>query len=288
MKKIGIIYHPSLQAAKKLAEELAKTIRSSNCQAWLYPASEGDKATAQLEGTDLVLTVGGDGTILRAAWLVVPRPIPIVGINLGRLGFMTELTAEEVKEKLPAFIKGDGWLDQRTMLQADLIPGGAAGKTSTRQTFHALNDVVLSKGASANIVYIRAMINGELLTTYRGDGVIVATATGSTAYALAAGGPILYPQATDFVLQPIVSHLSLSSALVLPASTRLELEVDTDHQAVLSVDGRVNLPLNTGDRVEVRDSPYRLRFLRGQPSSSFYSMLKKRLIDRQANSWDPK
>lgn len=288
MKKIGIIYHPSLQAAKKLAEELVKTIRSSKRSAWLYPASEGDKAAAQLEGTDLVLTVGGDGTILRAAWLVVPRPIPIVGINLGKLGFMTELTAEEVKEKLPALLRGEGWLDQRTMLQADLVPAGAPSKTAAAQTFHALNDVVLSKGASANIVYIKAMINGELLTTYRGDGVIVATATGSTAYALAAGGPILYPQAADFVLQPIVSHLSLSSALVLPSTTRLELEVDTEHQGLLSVDGRVNLTLNTGDRVEIKDSPYRLRFLRGQPPSSFYSMLKKRLIDRQANSWNPK
>ena len=152
------------------------------CSAW-----EEEKAKPQVAGSDLILSIGGDGTILRAARAVVPHAVPIVGINLGHLGFMTELKATEALDKLPRLLGGEGWIEERTMLEAETVSDG--------KTFHVLNDVVVGRGSSARVVNIETRIDGEVLTTYRADGVIVATATGSTSYLLAAGGPILYPQA---------------------------------------------------------------------------------------------
>lgn len=127
------------------------------------------------------------------------------------------------------------------------------------------------------MVDIEAKINGEVMTIYRADGVIVATATGSTSYSLAASGPILYPQAKEILLKPICSHLTLDEALVLPSETVIELKVTTHHEAMLSCDGQVELPLNSGDAVTVKISPYVTRFLRIQPKTYFYSSLESRL-----------
>ncbi|MDP2954533.1 MAG: NAD(+)/NADH kinase, partial [Chloroflexota bacterium] len=239
---------------------------------WMGSAWEEDKAKEQVAGTDLIISIGGDGTILRAARIVVPWPIPILGINLGKLGFLTELSPQEALERVPAFLAGEGWVDERAMLQAELICGDA-----TKPPLHALNDVVVARRAMARVVYVATTIDGELLTTYKGDGVVVATATGSTGYVLAAGGPILHPQSRDMVLKPLLPHLTLDSALVLPPDTILELEVRTDHQAVVSLDGQVDMALASGDRVRVKLSPHQARFLRSQPPARFYHTMAQKL-----------
>ncbi|GAI07775.1 unnamed protein product, partial [marine sediment metagenome] len=198
MKKVGILYHPMIEAAYTLAKKLQDFLSSSSISVWLCSAWEGEKARAQVAETDLILSIGGDGTILRVAQAVVPGLTPITGINLGKLGFMTELSADEAVDKLPALLAGDGWIDERAVLEAELSPTNQEHKSA--RIFYALNDVVVARGAIARIVYVEASINGEPLTTYKADGVIVATATGSTGYSLAAGGPILHPQAKEFLL----------------------------------------------------------------------------------------
>ena len=247
-------------------------IRRTKCQqrvfAWLCSAWEGEKIKAQVNDTDLILSIGGDGTILRAVQAVVPEVTPITGINLGKLGFMTELSADEAADKLPALLAGEGWIDERAMLEAQL--------SDTEQIFYALNDVVLARGAIARIVYIEASIDGERLTTYKADGVIVATATGGTGYSLAAGGPILHPQAKEFILLPIMPHLSPAYPLVLPPKAVVKLRIITTHEATLSVDGHVNLPLSSGASITVRFGPHKARFLRIH-SEAFYSSLEQRL-----------
>jgi NAD+ kinase len=277
VKKIGILYHPMIQAAHTLAEELKDFLSARGVSVWLCSAWKGEQAKAQANDTDLILTIGGDGTILRAAQVAVPGRIPITGINLGRLGFMTELSAGEAKDRLPALLAGEGWLDDRAMLEAEL----GATESEPSRTFYALNDVVVARGAVARVVYIEASIDGQPLTTYKADGVIVATATGSTGYSLAAGGPILHPQAMEFLLLPIMPHLSPAYTMVLPATVVVSLRLTTAHQATLSIDGHINLPLSSGAVITVRHSSYTGRFLRIHPEAVFYGSLEQKLKGKQ-------
>ena len=273
MKRIGILYHPKIEGACSLAKKLEEFLSSKGVSVWLCSAWEGEKAKAQVNDTDLILSIGGDGTILRAAQVVVPRPIPITGINLGKLGFMTELGADEAVARLPALLAGEGWIDERALFEAELSAPGKELPT----IFYALNDVVVARGAVARLLHIEASIDDERLTTYKADGVIVATATGSTGYSLAAGGPILHPLAKELVMVPIVPHLSSAYALVLPSTAVVKLRVDTTHQATLCVDGHINLTLTNGAVVTVKHSSDTARFLRIHPGTSFYGSLEQRL-----------
>ncbi|MEE8414452.1 MAG: NAD(+)/NADH kinase, partial [Dehalococcoidales bacterium] len=252
MKKIGILYHPMKEAAYDLARKLEEFLGAKGVSTWVCSAWEGETARSQVNGTDLILSIGGDGTILRAAQLIVPEPTPITGINLGNLGFMTELSVDEAEEKLTALLAGEGWIDERSLIEAELSPGD--GKATSPQKFFALNDVVVARGEVNRVIYVEAIINDELLTTYKSDGVIVATATGSTGYALAAGGPVLHPQAKELVLIPITPHLSSSYSLVLPSTAAVKLRLSLAYSVTLSVDGHINLPISSGSVVTVKHS----------------------------------
>jgi len=274
MNKIGILYHPMIKAAYSLAKKLEEFLSSTGVSVWLCSAWEGEEARAQVNDTDLILSIGGDGTILRAVQAVVPHSIPITGINLGKLGFMTEFDADEAVAKLPALLSGEGWIDERATLEAELLP---AEETESPRLFYALNDVVVSRGAIARVVYVDASIDGEPLTTYKADGVIVATATGSTGYSLSAGGPILHPQAKELILLPIVPHLSPAYTLVLPSTAVVKLRLSSAHQAILSVDGHINLPLSNDAVVTVKHGSSKARFLRIRPQNAFYRSLEQKL-----------
>lgn len=268
-KKIGIVYHGRLDAAIDLSLDLEKTARKTVASVWRAAAADEEGIRAQAIDSDVVVAVGGDGTLLRAARALAGCPAPILGVNLGKVGFMTELTASEAMENMPRIMAVDGWIDTRAMLESS--------HASREDCFIALNDVVLGRGATCRIVCIETRIDGRLLTTYRADGVIVATATGSTSYALAAGGPIAYPQSRDILLQPVSPHLSLSRCLVLPPDAIIELAVATDRPATLSIDGQVDIPVLNGERVTVRLSNKVVRFLRFHPPTHFYESLTHKL-----------
>ena len=273
-KKVGILFQPKIQAAQDLAQQLAKVVGDLDAAVWICSSWEEDRAKEQADETELIICLGGDGTILRAARIANPRSIPILGINLGRVGFMTELRAEDALSRVPAFVKDEGRVEERTMLQAELI-------SADTPPFHALNDVVVGRGERCRLIRVTATVDGELLTTYKCDGVILATATGSTGYSLAAGGPILHPLAREILLLPIAAHLSLSTALVLPSDTKVKLEVSTTHGATLSIDGQIEVPLSDGSVVEVRRSPHVTRLLRSDQPTSFYETLMQRLAKRE-------
>ena len=279
MKRIGILYHPLNDAACSLSKEVHSFLELQGISAWLCSAWEGEKASILIQAgdTDLVVTIGGDGTILRAAQAVLPFSTPITGINLGKLGFMTELRADEAKSKLSDLLEGKGWIDERAMLETQLL----SADQEPPRIFHALNDIVVARGAIARVVYIEASIDGAPLTTYKADGVITATATGSTGYSLAVGGPILHPRAEEFLLLPILPHLSLPYVMVLPPTSEVTLRLSTSHEATLSIDGHINLPLSDGAVIAVKRSPRKVRFLRIHPQDSFYSSLEKKLKGRQ-------
>ncbi len=268
-KKIGIIYHGRHSAAISCSLELENSARQEGLTVWRAPAAAEEEIRKQARDCDLVLAVGGDGTLLRAAKGMAGCDAPIVGINLGRLGFMTEISAQEAMAKLPELLAGRGWIDARAMLQAE---------TSSQSTrFTALNDIVVGRGGTCRMIRVEARIDGQSLTTYRADGVIVATATGSTSYSLASGGPIVYPQSRDILLQPISPHLSLSSCLILPPGAMIELVVTTDRPATLSVDGQTDMVLHNGEKVTVRLSDKVVKFLRFHPPAHFYQSLTQKL-----------
>ena len=271
LKKVGILFHPRIAVAQELTQRLAETL-SGTASVWVCSAWEEEEARAKMAGTELVFSIGGDGTMLRAARIVVPNEAPILGINMGRLGFMTELSAAEAVERAVELVGGGGWLDERAMLQAE-VEGAPI--------LHALNDVAVVRGGRSRVVYVRTAIDGASLATYRGDGLIVATATGSTGYALAAGGPILYPQSKELLLQPVAAHLSLTTTLILPPEATVDLQVATDHQALLSIDGQVEVPLDDGARVRVKRSPHISRLLRVRPATSFYETLAQKLSNKK-------
>jgi len=273
-KKVGILFQPKIAAAEDLARQLAKVVGDLGVAVWVCSAWEEDRAREQAGETELVISLGGDGTILRAARVASPLSIPILGVNLGRLGFMTEVRPDDALSRVPAFVRGEGWGEERAMLQAELV-------SSDMPPFHALNDVVVGRGERCRLIRVKATVDGELVTTYKCDGLILATATGSTGYSLAAGGPMLHPLAREVLLQPIAAHLSLGTALVLPSEATVELEVRTTHQATLSIDGQIEVPLSDGAVVRVRRSPHITRLMRTQRSTLFYETLMQKLEKRE-------
>jgi NAD+ kinase len=274
-KTVGIIFNPGNEQAVAMAQELAKALGSDR-RCWTLSAGSEDTAGVPLEETDLAITVGGDGTILRAARMVVPYGIPILGVNLGRLGFMTELRGEDALERIPHYLEGGGWLEERAMLQIKSL-GKEGSSKSEDGPFHALNDMVLARGALARLIRVGAHVDGAHLTTYRSDAVIVSTATGSTGYNLSAGGPILHPEARGMVLKPVAPHVGLATAVVLPPSTTLELTVESDDPVILSVDGFGDMNLQQGEGVRIQESSNKVLFLREGPPNNFYATLTRRL-----------
>ncbi|MBI2934264.1 MAG: NAD(+)/NADH kinase [Chloroflexi bacterium] len=277
VSKVGIYYHPLVEAARPLMAQLAEVIARAGATSWTFSAWQAEQSTHLLGDTDLVLSLGGDGTILRAARAIAPRQIPILGINLGKLGFMNQLDPGEALEQLPHFLHGEGYYEQRTMLQADYQFPEPERRT---ESFHALNDVFVGRAHSTRAIEIRVAIDGELLNEYKADGVIVSTATGSTAYTLAAGGPILYPGARELVLQPVAPHLSLSNAIVLPAEATVDLEITSERGAIMGIDGQIDRDLKSGTVVTVRRSEDMTVFLKDKPTSFWYRTLMKKLQGR--------
>ena len=287
---IGVVYNDRVPEAVALTQELSRRYGSAE-GSWSCSAAEVETVAQRMPSTHVVITVGGDGTILQAVRVTAPCAVPILGVNLGRVGFMTELRADEALEGIAEYlVNGQEWVEERTMLQATGVPEGTLEETGEGQApaehpgsppFQALNDVVVGRGAVTRMVHVVARINGHPLPTYYADGVVVATATGSTGYTLSVGGPIVYPQSQDLLLTPVAPHLSLSRTLVLSPSSVVDLTVHTSHQAVLSVDGGLDLPLADGDAVRIQRSPHRARFLRARPSTYFYHALTHRLgLDR--------
>lgn len=266
MKRIGILYHPLSEKAQVLSQQLEDLLSSRGVSSWQCSTHDEDIARPHVAGTDLILSIGGDGTILRAARITAPSSVPILGVNLGKLGFITEISGDEILSSLPALLKGNGWVEERAMVEARVED----------KSFHALNDAVL-RSIAVRLVNIEAEVDGTAIATYRADGIIAATATGSTSYSLASGGPILHPQSRDIVLQPISCHLGLSHAVVLPPKSIVNLKVAHRDRVVLCIDGQVEVPLSPGQSVTIRLSNNTVRFLRVREPSYFYSLIGTKL-----------
>jgi NAD+ kinase len=225
----------------------------------------------------MVAVIGGDGSMLRGGNMAAPYGVPVLGVNLGRLGFLAEVQPDEWKSALARIMVGDYWVEERMMLRAE-----HHRDEEVLATVDVLNEVVVSRGALARPIRLQAQIDGDEVTTYMADGLIVSTATGSTAYALAVGGPILPPELKNILIVPIAPHLSIERAIVLSDGVTLEIVVRTEHQAILSADGQREMPLQDGDHVVVRAGPNLARFARVQDSVYFYRNLTSRMMQNPA------
>jgi NAD+ kinase len=272
IQSVGIVYRARSAEAADLARALVEQVRVGGRQAWSVEREDETHIGTLLPTTDMVLVLGGDGTILSMARLCAPLSIPILGINFGRVGFLTELDPGEVYEKLPLYLAGDYWIDERSMLLGEIASGGR------HERYIALNDIVLVRGAEPRVVRISISIDGHHYNTTTADGVIVSTATGSTAYNLAAGGPILHPQVRNAVLTFVAPHLVADRSLVLEPSAVITLQVQsTSGPAVLSADGQINRDFPPGSEVIIRSNAHVTTFLRRRPPTHFYRILSAKL-----------
>lgn len=283
MTRVGIVVNPTrFGAYANAAEHLRGTLR------WLLDrglevrmdaagaalAGRSDLAYAESElvdGADVLVVLGGDGTILSAARLAAGRA-PILGINLGGLGFLAEMPLADLPGAIAAVAEGHVFLDERVMLEAEIISEG-----EPRLRALALNDMVVAKGGVARVIHVTTRVNGEHLATYPADGVIVATPTGSTAYSLSAGGPIVHPLVDVLVVTPICPHTFTARPVVVSGAATVAVEASSAKEEIcLSVDGQESHRLYPGERVMVRRAAERTRLVRMRPPS-FYSILRAKL-----------
>jgi NAD+ kinase len=272
IKRVGVLSHPKIVATNEVAAQVDAALREWGVSPYRASTWDTPSIEAIIDKLDLLVVLGGDGSTLRAARVASAHNVPVVSINMGRLGFLAEMQPDTWRERLHRIIEGDYWVEERMMLRAQ-----ASRDSESLGTRLALNDVVISRGTLARMVRVRTSVDGSLFTTYACDGLIVATATGSTAYALAAGGPILPPGLKNIVLVPIAPHLSLDKPIVLWQGSVVEMIVGTDHQAILTNDGQDELTLKNGDRVLVQASDCVARFPRVQSRNYFYQTMMNRL-----------
>ena len=278
---IGFMQSRSIPGASDVIRSLIGTLDLCD-RSWVAPADDRDIDPDTLRATALIVTAGGDGTIIRVNRLAAPYSIPIVGINMGRVGFMAELSVESAAERLPQYLKGDVRTEERLMIQAEVA---SRSNGETRIVAHALNEAIV-RGTLPRLLDLEVTIDGVKLATYRADGVIVSTPTGSTGYALSAGGPVLQPEAKVLLIQPLAAHISLQTGLVVPDDSTVELAVAEGREAMISVDNLTNATLQPGEKVVIKKSPYIAGFLRADPPSAFYSTLTRRLGVRHRTAYD--
>ena len=284
MKAIAIFYQGRKQGTSEVAAQLVPLLRQRGYEVLcidirdegeesLPGRGRGEPATL-LKGYDLVIVLGGDGTILHASRICAAADVPILGVNFGRVGFLTELEPRELASQLPFYLEQDAsvWIDKRAMLQAELQQDGQA------EEFLALNDIVIARGMWPRVVQVRIWVDDYYYSTSHADGIILSTATGSTAYNMAVGGPLLHPQVQSSVLTPIAPHLASDRSLILQPEARVKLQIFTGSQhGVFSADGQMNREIQNGAVVTVKKSASKTQFLRRRPPTYFYQIIKSKL-----------
>lgn len=277
-QRVGIVPRKSHPAAMETARSLCRWLRDRGREVYLEASAEGDFAAERLppeelrERIDFLVVLGGDGTLIYAARLLAGRPVPIFGVNMGSLGFMTEIPVADLLPTLEEALEGRYQVSPRMKLDAALY---REGREIVRQ--EVLNDVVISKGALARIADLDVAIDGNLVTVYKADGIIVATPTGSTAYSLSAGGPIVYPSLEAVVLSPICPHTLTQRPIVVPPDRVIAITLSSSNGEVyLTFDGQSGLPMEQGDRVEIARSAD-LALLVRNPHLDYFSILRAKL-----------
>jgi NAD+ kinase len=269
--RLAVCSRTDRPAAITAAADAAKRLRARGAEV-VEVELDAPSLAKDIAGAEVVCVFGGDGTMLRAARRIAPLGIPVLGVNLGRLGFLTGTSVEEFDGTIAEVLAGRYSSEDRTVVATSVTRAGR-----TVYEGRALNDVVVARGAQVRAIHVDVRIDSQPFTVYWADGIVVATATGSTAYAMSVGGPLMLPTAQDMVIVPIAPHLSFGNAVVLDPDQRVSLDV-LDEPARISVDGQEEQDLRSGDHVEVRRSDVVARFVRTPTMRPFLRLLRQKIL----------
>ena len=278
--RIIILYNTKLPLADQVAEEVRDwlTATAQGIDTYLVSTDSVNDLQVDLETFAFLVVLGGDGTTLTAARLAAPYDLPILCVNMGRVGFLSEADPDNWREKLGRVLKNEHWLEKRLMLRAEVLRQG-----EIIGTLVALNDIVVSRGVQLRMVPYHLFVDGDPVTVYMADALIAATPTGSTAYSLAAGGPVLPPQLQNFLVLPVAPHWSLEQALVLHEKAVIMVRLEADYEAMVTADGQDAITLQGGDEVMITRYSHDSSFIRLGRPGYFY----RRLIEK-LNYWSAK
>ncbi len=276
--KVGIIAKPKIARATEIVCGLLKWLDERDVQ---YRCDEQTAHYADLpafysreevpKGCELVIVLGGDGTLLSAARFVAALGVPLFAVNLGHLGFLTATKLEDLFEELDPVIRGDFRIGRRRMVDCELVRSG-----QVIATYSALNDIVIAKSELARMIDLDTHVDDHFVAAYKADGLIVATPTGSTAYSLSAGGPVIFPSVAAFCITPICPHMLTNRPVIVPDTSVIRILSHAEEGTYLTVDGQVGEPLHKGDRVVCRSSPNFIHLVR-PPKMLFFDVLREKL-----------
>jgi NAD+ kinase len=272
-QRLGFAYNPTSEQASELRERAAGWCRRRGVAHWAAPAGDLDVLREQLPGTDILVVLGGDGTFLRSSQATAEIDVPILGINLGKVGFLSKAEAHELEAVLERLAAGAYEVRDRMAISGAVLP---AGRPATER-FTALNDIVVARGSLARVVRLDVSIDESHLATFVADGLVVATPTGSTGYSFSAGGPILDPSSWNLVVTPIAGYLSAIRSVVVSPLQVVRCRVLDAHEALVSIDGREDRLIAVGDVVEVRALDRPIRFIEPRGSLPFWDLLRTKV-----------
>jgi NAD+ kinase len=271
--RIGFAYNPTNDQALELRERAAGWCRMHGVEQWAAPAGELDLLRRELPATDVLVVLGGDGTFLRAAQGVAEVDVPILGVNLGKVGFLSKAEAHELEPVLEKLVRGRYAVGERMALTGAILPAGRPSEA----VFTALNDLVIARGSLARVVRLEVTIDASHLATFVADGLVVSSPTGSTGYSFSAGGPILDPQSRNLVVTPIAGYLSAIRSIVVSPRQVVRCHVLDAFEALVSIDGREDRRLQVGDVVEVRALERAIRFIEPEGALPFWDLLRTKV-----------
>tara|TARA_B100000902_G_C27226269_1_gene872349 strand:+ start:200 stop:1027 length:828 start_codon:yes stop_codon:yes gene_type:complete len=264
-KKICTVVNPESSQAKDLSKILATKYSDLSWQII------EDFDFSDINPMDLVIAIGGDGTLLRAVSLSLQYDVPVLGINMGTVGFMTEIEGENAIEELDFYFNQKVRTEVRSLLEVEL------NFDNKPKVYKALNDIVIARGSSVSMVETITEIDGIHLATYRGDGIVVSTATGSTGYSLALGGPVIDPKSNDFYIKPIATHMSQFGGVIVNSQSICKITISSRKDAQISIDGFIEHKISDGDKISLKISETNAKFLRKNPSNHYWSTITEKL-----------
>ena len=273
VRRIGFAYNPTNEQALELRERAGGWCQVRNLAHWAAPAGDLEAHGRELPTTDILVVLGGDGTFLLAAQSVSLVDVPILGVNLGKVGFLSKAEAHELEAVLEKLVAGRYAIRERMALAGSILPGGRPSESQ----FTALNDIVIARGSLARVVRLDVSIDESHLATFVADGLVVASPTGSTGYSFSAGGPILDPSGRNLVVTPIAGYLSAIRSIVVSPEQVVRCRVVDAHEALVSIDGREDRRIQVGDVVEVRALERPIRFVEPAGALPFWDLLRTKV-----------
>jgi NAD+ kinase len=274
VRRIGFAYNPTIEATVELAARASGWCRRHGVDEWQAQAGDTETLDAELRTTDALVVLGGDGTFLRAARAVAEVDVPLIGINLGKVGFLSKAEASDLEPVLERITAGEFSIDERLAIEGRILRQGL-GDDAARHV--ALNDIVIARGSLARVCRLDVSIDDSHLATFIADGLVVASPTGSTGYSFSAGGPILDPASRNLVVTPIAAYLSAIRSVVVSPQQVVRCRVVDAFEALVSVDGREDLPIAVGDVVEVRALDRPIRLIEPKGAQPFWDLLRHKV-----------